>query len=149
MTVKRIVNDSTIADPSTRFVHSAVSLKSGYEDTCICVVCKSRYNLSPVPFYVFYPLEGKSLTLKSEYEDCVQIQILIPPLPPWVKGSQSCPQHLKTPQVEGRSSFVFVLRPSSFVLSIPELTLSQRSRDLTRPLRGCVSRGCEAVRALR
>jgi len=38
-----------------------------------------------------------------------------------------------------------VLRSVDF----PELTLSQRSRELTRLLRGCVLRGSEAVRALR
>ena len=34
---------------------------------------------------------GESLSLKSGYEEGVQIQILIPPLPPWVKiGDPTC-----------------------------------------------------------
>ena len=74
----------------------------------------------------------------------MQIQILIPPLPPWVNKVLRADHN---PNTTRRGPIVH--RPSSFVLSIPELTLSQRSRELTRPLRGCVSRGCEAVRALR
>jgi hypothetical protein len=39
---------------------------------------------------------GESLSLKSGYEEWVQIQILIPPLPPWVKGERSItpPSHM-------------------------------------------------------
>ena len=77
-------------------------------------------NSSPTPV-------GKSLSLKSGYEEWVQIQILIPPLPPWVKGERSItpPSHMS----EGSSVLREILVLRSRVNVKNAFQQSERARN--------------------
>jgi hypothetical protein len=77
-------------------------------------------NPSPTPL-------GESLSLKSGYEEWVQIQILIPPLPPWVKGERSItpPSHMS----EGSSVLREILVLRSRVIVKNAFQQSERERN--------------------